>query len=250
MITFNEEQHKYTNEKGTTYISATQLLGEFKQPFDAVAVAKRYAEKHGQTPEYWIAKWNEKRDKACARGTAFHKEQEEYTLGRGVEIAEGRPIVVQNQALIMQATPDLFELPDGLYTELLMWHNGYQLAGQADKVLIETSATRRYVDIDDYKTNERIDTESWKSRVTGYKMMKPPVKHLMDCNFQHYELQISIYAFMLESAGFTPRNLQFTHHPHENPDDPFKDTEPVVYPLQYRKKEVLDMISHYRKKNR
>ena len=41
--------------------------------------------------------------------------------------------------------------------------------------------------------------------------MKPPVNHLMDCNYIHYELQISMYAWMLQQFGFVPRNLAFHH---------------------------------------
>lgn len=250
MIEFNEEKHEYTNSQGQKYLSATQLISEFKQPFDAKNIAKRYAEKHGETPEYWIAKWAEKRDTACERGTLFHQEQEEYVLGRGVDMNSGKVFTVQNQALIMQFTPDLYQLPDGLYPELRMWHNGYRIAGTADKTFIETIKDKRYVDLDDYKTNERINMTSFKSYATGHKMMKGPLKHLMDCNFQHYELQLSIYAFMLEAAGFIPRNLQFTHYPHPNTENPFEDREPQIYPVQYRKAEVLAMIKAYRNKNR
>jgi len=59
--------------------------------------------------------------------------------------------------------------------------------------------------------------------------MKSPIGHLMDCNYIHYELQMSMYAWMLEQFGFTVRNIAF-HHLGERQD------------LEYRKFEVQRIL--------
>lgn len=41
--------------------------------------------------------------------------------------------------------------------------------------------------------------------------MLSPLSHLACCNYNHYRLQISTYAWMLEQAGYIVRNTAFTH---------------------------------------
>ena len=125
---------------------------------------------------------------------------------------------------------DLYMLPDGYYPELLVWNEKCGIAGQADKVFLETIGNTRYVDIDDYKTNNKIKTESaYVKKLKGRVMMKKPLGHLMDCNHTHYNLQISTYAWVMEQFGFKVRNLAFHHY-----------NKPYV--LNYLKREVEMML--------
>ena len=41
--------------------------------------------------------------------------------------------------------------------------------------------------------------------------MQYPLNDLDDCNYNHYRLQLSIYAFMLEENGYVVRNVGFHH---------------------------------------
>ena len=59
--------------------------------------------------------------------------------------------------------------------------------------------------------------------------MKDPVAHLDCCNYNHYRLQISMYAWLLEKAGFVPRYLAFTHLT-------------TIHRFEYLKKEVEDIV--------
>ncbi len=247
-------EHKYYNDYGAEYISVTQLLNRYKQPFDAASVAKRYAEKHGQTAEYWMKRWDTGRDEACDKGHTFHDHKEEILHGRGVDVVKRAVKMVRNQYLFPMADQSLYNLPDGVYAELQMWDDTWKLAGTADKVHIETSGPGlRYVDIDDHKTNKKIETESYQFRDGTFKMMQHPANRFMDCNFSHYELQISFYAYMLERQGFIPRRLTFTHYPPplevtflgEKEKDITKRTDGVIYHLKYRKKEVINILTHY-----
>jgi hypothetical protein len=56
-----------------------------------------------------------------------------------------------------------------------------------------------------HNTNKKIDTTSM------FGNMLDPVSHLNDCNYNHYRLQISVYAWMLEQAGYKVRGTRFTH---------------------------------------
>lgn len=244
-VTFDEPSHSYTNTHGTKYISATTLTGKFKQPFDKVAVATAYAKKNGNTPEYWIEKWAGITKHACERGTRFHKMKEDWMLGSAAIIHEEKAVPVIKIEGFTEPNIDYSTLPDGVYPELLLWNHYWGIAGIADIVTFDGE----YFDIDDYKTNKKIDCTSYKHPRYGYKMMKPPLNHLMDCNLIHYSLQLSIYAYMLEKlTGKKARNMTFHHHPPmlDNPDE--INPIGIKYKVQYLKREVLAMLTVYTRK--
>jgi hypothetical protein len=241
-IHFDDSSHTYRNIWGDVYTSSTQLVSKFKQPFDGPKIAAAYAKKNGGTPEYWLAEWDRIRDTACDRGTEFHKQKEERILAMQRMAMYGRLYEVWESRKGEAAVDELRNLPDGLHVELLLWDHDAKIAGQADIVAIETDPAtgKRFVDIDDHKTNKKIDRESYCHWRDGHRMMLPPVAHLMDCNFQHYELQLSVYAWILERAGFVPRRVQFTHYGPAGADGIVPS--PQAYPVEYRRSEVGEMV--------
>jgi hypothetical protein len=249
MINYSDHDHTYYNEKKVIYDSPTLILKGLKQPFDSKAIAKAYAKKHGKTPSYWLKEWKKKKDTALDRGDKIHAEKEELSFGRGYEKVSGAIRPVFNGELY--ANRNLTDLPDGSYPELILYNNGWRIAGRADKVVIETIKGVRYVDIYDYKTNGRIDMLSYQDKSGKYKMMKAPVSHLMDTNFNHYSIQLSFYGYMLETHGFKVRNMQIIHIPHpievlgksfQPPDQP--------YDMPYLKNEVLNILEKNNRKIR
>lgn len=239
-VTFDEASHTYTNMHNRKYTSATTLISKYKQPFEAQKIATAYAKKHGGTAEYWIKEWAKKGADACAKGTKFHKKKEDTMLSSAGIVSDTGYTPVNNINAFTEPNIDYTKLPNGVYPEMLLWNHYFEIAGLADIVTIEDG----YFDIDDYKTNKKIEQISYFHPKTGYKRMKYPISHLMDCNFQHYELQISIYAFILEEMGLKPRKLMFHHHPPGDTPDSVQE-EGIKYELTYRKAEVLAMLIHY-----
>lgn len=165
-----------------------------------------------------LKEWEKTKDAALEKGKAVHKIKEDYVLSKKVHVVKETKTHTDiaftgktTADLQVQGVNNLFSLPDGIYTELLIWNNSFKIAGQADKVIIETLGQSRFVDVHDYKTNKELPKESFNDPVTGYRMMKPPLQDLMDCTFIHYELQISFYMFMLEAFGFIPRAGTIEH---------------------------------------
>jgi hypothetical protein len=238
-VVFDEDSHTYTNPTGIKYVSATTLIGKYKQPFDKVAVATAYAKKNGKTPEYWIAKWEEISTKACEKGTNFHKAKEARMLSTDGISKEDKVLPVVDINKFTEPNIDYATLPDGVYPELLLWNHYWGIAGLADIITIDGE----YFDVDDYKTNKKIDKTSYSHPRYGHKMMKPPINHLMDCNYIHYSLQLSLYAYMLEMlSGKKCRSICFHHHPPQvgNPD--LVQEEGIKYKVAYLKSEVLAML--------
>lgn len=89
----------------------------------------------------------------------------------------------------------------------------------------------------DFKTNKKIDTESYFDRNTRKRqMMRSPVNDLMDCSLVHYQLQLSMYAYMLQHLypKFNIKKLVIIHIDHDD-----KITE---YEVEYLKDHVARLL--------
>jgi hypothetical protein len=282
-VDYHDPSHRYFLGS-KTYLSATQLLEHFKNKFDKEERSQYMEYRYGNDPQYWKDKWDGKRDRANHRGHTIHNQKEDFLYGRGYDSVDGQVYRVQNRNLLPLHYPYV-NLPDGVYPELKLWRHDYQIAGRADKVIIrtgekpddltweDTPATVlwdlqqqkfngqfkgfRFMDIEDYKTNQRIRRESFytKDPVTGeklYRMMKGPLSHLMDCEMVHYSLQFSIYQFMGEYHGFLPgkRRMIFFRNDEEAFGGLLQDlpgeTPPVVEELPYLRDEVIAMLNWMR----
>ena len=77
-------------------------------------------------------------------------------------------------------------------TELIVYSTELRIAGTVD-ILAKDNNTCQY-ELIDWKTSKKIETVSY-----GYKMGTHDVtKNVMDCNFYHYALQLSLYRYLLE----------------------------------------------------
>ena len=63
----------------------------------------------------------------------------------------------------------------------------------------------------------------------------------MDCNYWHYTLQLSLYAYMIQQLNpeLNVRELKLIHID--------RNGKQTVHPLEYRKDDVERMIKHYAK---
>lgn len=72
-LTFIEEGHKYFLN-GQQLPSVSEVTHGFCQyPFDEQAQSIAYAEKHGETPQYWLDQWKFTNLKATTSGTLVHE---------------------------------------------------------------------------------------------------------------------------------------------------------------------------------
>ena len=239
-VTFDEAAHTYTADvSGKKYISATTLIGKFKQKFDAVAVSTAYAKKNGNTPEYWQQQWAKISKTACDKGTLFHKRKEDEGIAAGGATRNKKWIPVHVAEALAQIEHDYHNIPDGIHQELQLWNHYFEIAGLTDLCIVDGN----YFDIDDYKTNKKIDKTSFRHPKTGYKKMLFPLTHLQDCNFNHYQLQLSLYAFMFEQlSGKTCRSICFHHHPPRADDALQAQEEGIRYDCKYLRNDILKML--------
>lgn len=148
-------------------------------------------------------------------GTKFHLEREEEAYREGYivnpftmrkQVVNPKPVFIPNGYDNSSLYTDLYELEDGVHLELICHSLKHLICGQADEVFIETIDGIRYVDIGDHKTNRK------KPKMQGKETCMYPIDHLIDCTMTKYQLQLSLYAYMLELAGFVIRNIGIYHY--------------------------------------
>lgn len=274
---FSDASHSYVNKTdGSRYISVTTLIDKYVPKFDELFWAKYKALELFLDGDVWsnvkttlqnTKKWNPKlltiynineedfnneveniradwaanRDEACDHGSYVHSLMEntfygntQFDLGRfGYPEASGTYDCPRNYYEL--------DLENAIYPEFLMsWTSPdgeLKIAGQADLIIKEGND----IICLDWKTNKEIKKRSFydKNKKDVQRMLYP-LNDLMDCNYQHYELQLSTYCWILQQIRpeFNIKGLSIIHI-----DRNGKQTE---YPLEYRKEHVEKMIKHYK----
>lgn len=265
-VLFRSEDHSYKSKdpnEDIKWVSVTSFVGKFKEKFDAKTIAEKSSKNkkskwYGMTPENIIKAWGKETDRALTLGTWYHNEREADLISLeslnqyGKELKIITPIFDESG---IKHAPDQ-KLTDGIYPEHFVYLKSAGLCGQSDRVDIVDGV----VNIIDYKTNKKIDTESYKNWEGISKKMSRPVSHLDDCNFNHYALQLSFYMYIIlkHNPKLKPGKLLIHHilfeeedtdmfgnpitklDEHQNPI--VKDI--VVYDMPYLKNEVIALIKH------
>ena len=262
-VIFKPENHQYqsidSNEK-IDWISVTQVLKYFKKPFDPVAQSIKSSKNKkskwfGIHPTKIQEIWANEGGRANGTGTFYHDQRESDILGCATIQRCGRDIPIfkpiYNNGI--KHAPDQ-KLTEGIYPEHFIYLKSAKICGQSDRVEV----IKDYVDIIDFKTSKKIETESFKNWEGISQKMLGPCAHLDDCNYWHYALQLSIYMYMilkhnpnLHAGKLTLHHVVFEVERLDEFGYPIiqldLDNNPVVkevvpYDVPYLKNEVRQMI--------
>lgn len=279
-VGFLEGPHKYVNLKDSSieYISVTTLIEGYGKEFDKEFVSaykalerlipanewkkekggiwkshkipEDFLEVHGITKEELNAtqqtildEWEETNRIACERGTKIHAQLENsfYNAGSNITL---KKFGIGGKFECKKNYSDL-DLDYGLYPEYLIYYDNpkidLHLAGQID--LIVKNGNDIY--IIDHKTNKKIDLKGFYNGATRTSdKMKYPLGHLDECNYNHYQLQLSTYAWMLQKLNpdFVIKDLILNHYDH--------DGKNTLYHCTYLKDDVEKMLKHYAKQQK
>jgi hypothetical protein len=276
-IAFNEEKHRYwnVNDESKKFISVTTLIEKFGQPFDrdfwsaykaleklipsdswkiekkSLLNTKRFDKsildvynitenEFNKTQQDILDAWDEENRKSCERGTKIHAqlENEFYAGGKNVELKKfglgGKFECRRNYTEL--------DLPYGVYPEYLISRTSddgiLNIAGQIDCLVKNGNE----IVIIDHKTNKKLDLKGGFNTTTKSSVkMLYPLNNLDDCNFNHYQLQLSTYAWMLQkiNPNFVIKDLILNHYDHEGNN--------TLYHCDYLKTEVERMLAFYKK---
>ena len=97
-----------------------------------------------------------------------------------------------NEDKYEQLNKYLLKSEHDLYSEVIVYSEELKIAGTVD-LLVFDKISKKYK-ILDWKTSKAIKTDSYKMK-TGN---RPETADLLDCKFNHYALQLSLYRYLLE----------------------------------------------------
>ena len=275
-VAFNEDSHFYwdttTNNK---FISVTTLIEKFAQPFDKDFWSKYKALEKLLIPDEWkiekksilathkipkeilstyniseldfnkaqqdiLDEWDKTNAESCERGTKIHSELENsmYNMGANVSLKKfgvgGKFVCDKGRTAL--------DLENGVYPEYLISRVSpdgvLRIAGQIDLLVKKDNE----IYILDWKTNKEIKQKAgFNTQTRSEVKMLYPLNLLPDCNYYHYALQLSTYAWMLQmiNPDFIIKDLILVHFDHNN--------NQTVYNMPYLKKEVESMLKFYKK---
>ena len=275
-VCFNEDSHVYWNEHDNAkYISVTTLIERYAQPFDKDFWSAYKALEQLLPTDAWgiekksllathkfdkelldtyniqevdfnkaqqgiLDEWDKTNRESCDRGTKIHAkiEQSMYDMGANVTL---KKFGVGGKFTCDKGRTDL-DLENGVYPEYLISYSSedelLRLAGQID--LLAISGDQFW--ILDWKTNKEIKQKSgFNTQTKSTAKMLYPLNKLDDCNYWHYTLQLSTYAWMIQQLhpNLNLQDLIMVHFDHNN--------KQTVYHLDYLKDEVEAMFKHYKK---
>lgn len=275
-VAFENESHTYWNvNDNKRYVSVTTLIHKYTQEFDkefwsAYKALEKLLPKDSwaiekksllntqkfnkdiletydiseldfnKTQQGILDAWDEENRKSCERGTKIHEEIENSFYEHPKDIS------MQKFGLggKFECRKDYSELDleYGVYPEYLIYRESddgiLRIAGQVDLIVKQGNE----ITIIDHKTNKKIDQKSgFNSATKSSSKMKFPLNNLMDCNFYHYTLQLSTYAWMLQKINpdFVIKDLILNHYDHQGNN--------TLYHCEYLKDDVERMLKHYMK---
>ena len=194
IVKFQDQGHLYSSIPSISWTSVTTLMETFIEEFDASKQAVMSSRSHkskwfGIPPRKIIQIWDNENARSTRIGSLHHDKMERLAVKKKTKIHRSNiveifPSIMENSVKVARDQ----RLQPGVYPEHLIYNEKLGIAGQSDLVYVSDG----YVDIDDYKTNKEIVENSY-----GFphnpRMMLDPVSNLMDCNYWHYALQLSIY---------------------------------------------------------
>lgn len=198
-VGFIEDTHKYilVDKPDFRFNSVTTLLKDYKEPFDAVKVARQVVKKvgskyFGRNPVEVAKEWEDLGSNASSEGTRLHAYGEDLLNNINDTVVPDLKKAVWVPQIVDKIHRDGYEVAK---TELLVYSEKLGLAGQSDIILKKKFIDEYFYMIYDWKfLGKPLQKKSfYNPKLRSYKKMTGPFKHLMDCNWIHYSIQLAIY---------------------------------------------------------
>lgn len=200
--TFIEDGHYYLCNGKRVGISTTGLISQYEQEFDSDSISQMVANKRGITQQEVLEEWRIENLHSTIKGSMIHEfsqslwERKEYKFDYSnvpPEIDLDR-LKSDIEKLIPQAInfyndyKDMYEL---IGCEIYLGDEDFDECGATDQMMLNKYTGG--ITIIDYKTNKKIEYESYK-----HKKMLIPLHKFDDCNYVHYSFQLGDYKFKFE----------------------------------------------------
>lgn len=222
-IVLIEDIHRYEllDDPSFEFTSCTNFIKLFFEPFDKIGIANNLTSSHGKyidmTPQELVEEW----DKSGDEGTAIHNEIQQF-------IDNGTQPIKEKSKLAVEWIKENMTDRNNLFSEVIVYSKELELAGSID-LLVYNNETDSYK-IFDWKTSKRIELNSFRNRMGNHQVSS----NLMDCNYIHYSLQLSLYQYILEkNYGLKIDDAEIVH---------IGESSIRTYTYQYLKNEIENML--------
>jgi len=248
-VKFYEVSHKYKAGK-VQLTSGTTFLSDFLQPFNRKEIAKKLAsfrankqKKHGV--RWFLKDWKE----AAEHGTRTHALMENYILEQGNKpnelhnidemVLECRDYAKFEHGMnwldkYMEAVKDLEPI---YFPEDIIYNKDIGIAGQIDLLTerLDIQTGEVLCDLIDWKTSKKISPRNYE----GLPCFEP-LQDFESSTLLKYQLQLSLYAYMLELQGKKIGRLIIVH---------LTETGAKEIEVDYRKDLIMRLMEHGKKTN-
>lgn len=193
-IYFDQKYHVYFDEFGFRYLSGTQFVKRYKQPFDDEAMAIKCSHNPNSKwydidPALIMQAWRKSANSACELGTEIHNYIETGKKSKEILAPYKQAKNALNYATRLYGEPR---------KEVIVFSPRHLIAGTID-ALFDSA-------IVDWKTNAEIKQKN------PFQKMLTPFDELDDCNFNHYALQLNLYRYIVElDYGMDIKTMQIFH---------------------------------------
>jgi len=248
---FNEEEHRYTDQFNNVYTSATTLIGKYIPAFKADYWAQKKAAERKTSVSAIKEEWKQLTDHACAKGTEKHGNIEDginksskfknaiklpkrysnnqmFTLqqlldneGLGkVDLEIFYNSIGKRYPLIYKTIAHFVNQGYEIYAEVGVYSFQHLISGMIDCLLVrgkefiildwKTNKNEIKFNSGYYKKDKRTGefTDEW---VSKSEFMLYPIDTMSECVGNHYSLQLSLYAHLVELYGFKCVGLFLAH---------------------------------------
>lgn len=217
--------HKYElkDDPEFEFTSCTTFAKYFFQSFDKIGIANSLTATHPNyadiTPQKLVEEW----DAIAIEGSFIHAEIENFLK----ENAE--PIRLKSKTAIEWLKKNILESDKyDVFSEVIIYSKELKLAGTVDLLLYDKKEDT--YKILDWKTNKKLDTQSFQNRMGNHKA----TSNLMDCNYFHYSIQLSLYRFILKKFyGLTVTGTVISH---------LTESDVQLYKTEYHEVEIEQMF--------
>ena len=195
------ETHQYVlkRNKNQKFKSVTTVIGQYFKKFDKISISERLTGEHPEyihlTPSELRAEW----DATTQLGTDIHDEIDQY-------LRNSKPPTLRRASIGINWLRLYLKAPlNKVMSEVILYSVELGIAGTVD-ILVEVPGTGAY-EIIDWKTG-KLDFESHQGETAPHHI----TSDLMDCHFEKYTLQLSMYRYLLEKYyGFKIQNQVIAH---------------------------------------
>lgn len=224
-IYLKEDTHEYllNSQEQIVFTSCTTFVKYFFEPFDRIGIANNLVSSYpnylGMDPQDLVRNW----EQTAIKGTEVHKELENYILHNV------KPTSLKALSGYEWYKKNIEILALEVFPEVILFSKELRLAGTADLILFNNYDNT--CEIYDWKTSKKVESNSYNNKMG----VATATQHLMDCNLNHYSLQLSLYRYILEKYYNVEVKKQTIIH--------LTDNGVTTYNCKYFKDEIVKMLN-------